>query len=201
MAPSLPSEHFGSSSSASRYSHRYTSLSASGRSIRSSGRSDRFKTHCRGPCRGGHRPDLRHERLHPVKADSPRQTRRPAIGFVLFYLPAIWVIGSIFSALLLLIEEMAGGLWQFILRPVATRPMKRPDVPADPERRHFLKVGVGGLAAAPFILSGLWRRLCRQGLGGAGAHAAFRLPAAAGSAHGHPCRALHDPQGDAPLCR
>ncbi len=78
----------------------------------------------------------------------------PAAGFVMFYLPAIWVIGSILSALLLLMEEMAGGLWR-VLFPSDRNPAdETPDVPADPLRRRVLKVGVGGLAAAPVILSG-----------------------------------------------
>jgi uncharacterized protein len=78
----------------------------------------------------------------------------PAAGFVLFYLPAIWVIGSILSALLLLIEEMAVSLWRFIFRSGRNTADETPDAPADPLRRHVLRVGVGGLAAAPFILSG-----------------------------------------------
>jgi hypothetical protein len=78
----------------------------------------------------------------------------PTAGFVLFYLPAIWVIGSILSALLLLIEEMAGGLWRFISRSGRNPAAEAPDAPEDPLRRRVLKVGVGGLAAAPFILSG-----------------------------------------------
>jgi uncharacterized protein len=84
-----------------------------------------------------------------ARADLP-----PAAGFVLFYLPAIWVIGSILSGLLLLIEEMAGGLWRLIFRSGENSADDTPDVPADPLRRRFLKAGVGGLAAAPFILSG-----------------------------------------------
>ncbi len=83
------------------------------------------------------------------RADLP-----PAAGFVLFYLPAIWIVGSIFSALLLLIEEMASGLWRLILRSRRNPADETSDAPADPPRRLFLKAGVGGLAAAPFIVSG-----------------------------------------------
>jgi predicted MPP superfamily phosphohydrolase len=78
----------------------------------------------------------------------------PAAGFVLFYLPAIWVIGSILSALLLLVEDMAVSLWRFIFRSGRNTVDETPDEPADPLRRRLLRVGVGGLAAAPFILSG-----------------------------------------------
>jgi uncharacterized protein len=84
----------------------------------------------------------------------PRADLSPAAGFVLFYLPAIWVIGSILSALLLLIEEIAGGLWRFFFRPRRKPPDETPDAPEDPLRRRVLRAGVGGLAAAPFILSG-----------------------------------------------
>jgi hypothetical protein len=73
---------------------------------------------------------------------------------VFFYAPAIWSFGSLFSALLLLIAQAAAGvrrlaLW--IYRPLAGH---RPDDPANPDRRRFLQAGVGGLAAAPFLLSG-----------------------------------------------
>ncbi len=83
------------------------------------------------------------------RADLP-----PAAGFVLFYLPAIWIIGSILSALLLLIEEMAGGLWRLVLRSHRNPADETSDAPTDSLRRQFLKAGVGGLASAPFILSG-----------------------------------------------
>jgi hypothetical protein len=72
----------------------------------------------------------------------------------LFYAPAVWSFGSIFAALLLLLTQVVGGLvrtavqfYRFISGPArAERP--------NPGRRLFLKAGVGGLAAAPFLLSG-----------------------------------------------
>jgi uncharacterized protein len=84
-----------------------------------------------------------------TRADLP-----PVAGFVLFYIPAIWIIGSILSALLLLIEEAAGGLWRVIFPSGRNPANETPEAPEDPSRRRVLKVGVGGLAAAPFILSG-----------------------------------------------
>jgi predicted MPP superfamily phosphohydrolase len=73
---------------------------------------------------------------------------------VLFYAPAVWSFGSIFSALLLLITQFIGGMARLAVRifrrfsgPAAPEPM-------NPGRRRFLKAGVGGLAAAPFLLSG-----------------------------------------------
>ena len=49
---------------------------------------------------------------------------------------------------------MAGGLWRFVSRTGRNPAAEMPDAPEDPLRRHVLKAGVGGLAAAPFILSG-----------------------------------------------
>lgn len=73
---------------------------------------------------------------------------------VLFYAPTVWSFGSIFSALLLLISQIGGALGRMALRL-----LRRPSESAtsqfvDPGRRRFLKIGVGGLAAAPFLLSG-----------------------------------------------
>jgi hypothetical protein len=72
---------------------------------------------------------------------------------ILFYTPAVWAFGSILSALLLLLAQVIGGLGRSVVRicrritgPAATDP-------PDPGRRFFLRAGVGGLAAAPFLLS------------------------------------------------
>jgi uncharacterized protein len=73
---------------------------------------------------------------------------------VLFYAPAVWGFGSIFSALLLLIAQLIGGLGR--MAALIFRRLAGPGTtaPANPGRRLFLKVGVGGLAASPFLLSG-----------------------------------------------
>ena len=73
---------------------------------------------------------------------------------VLFYAPAVWGFGSIFSALLLLIAQFIGGLGE--IAALLFRRLAGPGTtaPANPGRRLFLKVGVGGLAASPFLLSG-----------------------------------------------
>jgi uncharacterized protein len=73
---------------------------------------------------------------------------------VLFYAPAVWSFGSIFSALLLLIAQGIAGLAKSAERIFRRRPAPATAEPANPERRLFLKAGVGGLAAAPFLLSG-----------------------------------------------
>jgi len=73
---------------------------------------------------------------------------------VFFYAPAIWSFGSIFSALLLLIAQIIGAVGEMAVR--IYRRFSRPETiaPASPGRRLFIKAGVGGLAAAPFLLSG-----------------------------------------------
>jgi predicted MPP superfamily phosphohydrolase len=73
---------------------------------------------------------------------------------VLFYAPAVWGFGSIFSALLLAVTQVIGGLGK--LAAGIARRLSGPATaaPASPGRRLFLKTGLGGLAAAPFLLSG-----------------------------------------------
>jgi len=75
------------------------------------------------------------------------------IGF--FYPPAIWGLGSIFSALLLLLSQIAGGIVRFaahLLRQIACHAAA--SAPPDSERRRFLQAGAGALFAAPILLSG-----------------------------------------------
>jgi hypothetical protein len=72
----------------------------------------------------------------------------------LFYAPAVWSFGSIFSALLLLIAQGIGGLTNLADRIFRRRSGPATAEPANSERRLFLKAGVGSLAAAPFLLSG-----------------------------------------------
>lgn len=72
----------------------------------------------------------------------------------LFYAPAVWCFGSIFSALLLLVVQVIGGLGKaaclILRRPAGAETTG----PPNPGRRLFLKAGAGSLAAAPFLLSG-----------------------------------------------
>jgi predicted MPP superfamily phosphohydrolase len=72
----------------------------------------------------------------------------------LFYPAAIWNLGSIFSALLLLIVQVAGGLKRMVVRLFGGLTNRAAPVGMNPGRRRFLRAGVGGLAAAPFLLSG-----------------------------------------------
>jgi hypothetical protein len=75
----------------------------------------------------------------------------------LFYLPAVWALGSVFSALFLGLAHLA--------RALATGTGSSSDAggpgaealsaqPADAGRRRFLRTGMAGLAVAPFVLSG-----------------------------------------------
>lgn len=74
------------------------------------------------------------------------------IGLV--YPAAAWGLGSIFSALLLLIVQVTGALGRMVAG-LFSGPAGRADhAPVDPGRRRFLRAGVGGLAAAPILLSG-----------------------------------------------
>jgi len=68
---------------------------------------------------------------------------------LLFYLPAVWGIGSILSALLLVFSQAAAFLGRAIVRS-----WREEGLPADPGRRRFLQAGAGTLAAAPLVLSG-----------------------------------------------
>jgi uncharacterized protein len=78
----------------------------------------------------------------------------PAAQIGLFYPPAVWSLGSIFCALLLLLAQLFGGLVR-VLRKIH-RAFRAPKTAAhvDPGRRRFLRAGAAGLATAPFFLCG-----------------------------------------------
>jgi uncharacterized protein len=73
---------------------------------------------------------------------------------VLFYAPAVWCFGSIFSALLLLTAQLIGGLGKMAVLIFLRLAGPGTTAPENPGRRLFLKAGVGGLAVSPFLLSG-----------------------------------------------
>jgi predicted MPP superfamily phosphohydrolase len=73
---------------------------------------------------------------------------------LLFYLPAVWVFGSILSALLLAAVQAAGGLARAVAGRIGVPAPREGESPPDPGRRLFLQGGVGAVAAAPFLLSG-----------------------------------------------
>jgi hypothetical protein len=72
----------------------------------------------------------------------------------LFYPVAIWSFGSLFSALLLFLMRVAGGLTHLTVRLSRGHAAQKASVPANPSRRRFLQAGVGSAAAAPLLLSG-----------------------------------------------
>jgi predicted MPP superfamily phosphohydrolase len=73
---------------------------------------------------------------------------------VFFYAPAVWSFGSIFAALLLLVSQIIGGALKLAVHIYRRFSPAERTAPANPGRRLFIKAGVGGLAAAPFLLSG-----------------------------------------------
>lgn len=73
---------------------------------------------------------------------------------IFFYFPAIWTLGSIFSALLLGLAQLCGGVGSIIIRCGRVLKSRKADNPVDLPRRRFLQAGVSGLAAGPLILAG-----------------------------------------------
>lgn len=76
------------------------------------------------------------------------------VQVILFYPPVIWGFGSIFSALLLGIAQLAGGLGRIGFRFFHGFGRKEVLPPVDFGRRRFLQAGVGGLAAVPLLITG-----------------------------------------------
>jgi hypothetical protein len=77
-----------------------------------------------------------------------------AVRIGLLYPPAVWSLGSIFCALLLLVTQLAGWLVQAIRKIQGLFGSPKAPAPVDPVRRRFLRSGAAGLAAMPFFLSG-----------------------------------------------
>lgn len=73
---------------------------------------------------------------------------------ILFYLPAVWVFGSIFSALLLFLMRVIGRLGRMVVRHSMGLAGQNAFFSVNHSRRRFLQAAVGGVAAAPLILSG-----------------------------------------------
>jgi uncharacterized protein len=71
----------------------------------------------------------------------------------LFYPMAIWNFGSLFSALLLFLMRLAGGLTRLIVRVSRSHSAQKASH-VNIGRRRFLQAGVGSVAAAPLLLSG-----------------------------------------------
>jgi uncharacterized protein len=121
--------------------------------ILSSGRSDRFKSGA-VPLAGAAMGLLFATNTYVlarrvVWVDPPMMARA-----LLFYLPAVWTFGSIFSALLLSFTQAAAGLARMVTRFHHAPAGQNSTLPDDPDRRRFLRAGAAGLATAPFLLSG-----------------------------------------------
>ncbi len=76
-----------------------------------------------------------------------------AAGAVLFYLPAAWSFGSVLSALFLCLVQ-AGSMLRRSVRSFRKPACRCASRPFDDSRRRFLRAGMAGVAAAPFVLSG-----------------------------------------------
>jgi predicted MPP superfamily phosphohydrolase len=82
--------------------------------------------------------------VHTVNPPIPLQV-------LLFYIPAVWGFGSILSALLLFISALPGRLvWKPRRPPVSVEESAATGL----SRRRFIRAGVFGVAAAPFMVSG-----------------------------------------------
>ncbi len=91
----------------------------------------------------------RYMMFHPIIRIHPPIVAR----LFLFYLPAVWAFGSILSASILFLFDFFAWLGRVISRRFHNS--RRTELsPINLARRHFLQVGMGGLAATPFIISG-----------------------------------------------
>lgn len=85
----------------------------------------------------------------------PRIDPPQPVRWLIFYLPAIWSLGSIFAAFFLLVAALMARIGHAVLCSGREAPERRVAVdPPDPDRRRFLQVGVGGLMLMPIAVSG-----------------------------------------------
>ena len=82
---------------------------------------------------------------------------------LLFYGPAVWTLGSMFSAILLFLVQVAGWLGRMVVRASQNFVGRTIPDPVNMSRRRFLQAGVSGIAAAPFLLSGYGAAHAGQG--------------------------------------
>ena len=123
------------------------------RAIRSSHRSDRFKSGAVGAA-GAAICALFAANLYILFRPIPWVDPPAAAQIILFYPPVVWSLGSLFSALFLFLGEAAGFLVRQtarLARHLGGRPVQ---LPVDPGRRLLLRAGTGGLFAVPLLLSG-----------------------------------------------
>lgn len=77
-----------------------------------------------------------------------------AVQTILFYLPAVWSLGAIFSAVLLCLMQVVGGLGRMAVRLHRSPAGQTAAQSVNLSRRRFLQAAVGGVATVPLILSG-----------------------------------------------
>jgi uncharacterized protein len=122
------------------------------RAIRSSRRSDRFKSRTVGAV-GVAICLLFAANLYILFRPIPWADPPAAAQILLLYPPVVWNLGSLFSALLLLLAQIAGFLARQTVH-LARLPAGHSAPPVDPGRRLLLQAGAGGLFAAPLLLAG-----------------------------------------------
>jgi hypothetical protein len=123
------------------------------RAIRSSRRSDRFKSRAVGVA-GATICLLFMANLYILFRPIPWADPPTAAQIILFYPPVVWNLGSLFSALLLFLGQVAGFLVRWAVRLARLLTRLPAPAPVNPDRRLLLQAGAGGLFALPLLLSG-----------------------------------------------
>ena len=123
------------------------------RAIRSSRRSDRFKSRAIGIV-GAAICLLFVANLYILFRPIPWPDPPAAAQIILFYPPVVWNLGSLFSALLLFLGQVAGFLVRWAVRLARLLTRLPAPAPVNPGRRLLLQAGTGGLFALPLLLSG-----------------------------------------------
>jgi len=78
-----------------------------------------------------------------------------ALQILVFDLPAIWIFGSIFSALFLFLIQLCSKLRKMIIQFYRDQFSSQAElIPVNHSRRHFIQAAIGGITTAPLILSG-----------------------------------------------
>ena len=123
------------------------------RAIRSWRRSDRFKTRAVGIA-GATICLLFGANLYILFRPIPWADPPVAAQIILFYPPVVWNLGSLFSALLLLLGQIAGFLVRQTVHFARRQAGRSARIPVDQNRRLLLQAGAGSLFAVPLILAG-----------------------------------------------
>jgi uncharacterized protein len=123
------------------------------RVIRSSHRSDRFKSRAVGVA-GTAICLLFAANLYILFLPIPWADPPAAAQIILFYPPVVWNLGSLFSALLLFLGQIARFLVRWAVQLARLLTCLPAPAPVNPDRRLLLQAGAGGLFAVPLLLSG-----------------------------------------------